>query len=286
MRRCCLVLLVAVLAAGAAPTERPARFTAEQVAQAVRATRAKLPKGFHLLVQEPFIVVGDEAPAVVERRAAQTVGWAVAQLRRLYFPRDPEQIITIWLFKDQASYKKHTWELFQDVPGTPYGYYDDSEHALIMNIATGGGTLIHELVHPFMAANFPACPAWFNEGLASLYEQSSQRDGGIVGLTNWRLAGLQQAIRDRTTLPFAKLTGTTTAQFYGTGSGLHYAQARYLCYYLQEKDLLTRYYARFRQDAATDPTGYATLQAILGEQDMAAFQQRWEAWVLELRFEP
>ena len=32
--------------------------------------------------------------------------------------------------------------------------------------------LVHEMVHPFMDADFPACPAWFNEGLASLYEQS------------------------------------------------------------------------------------------------------------------
>jgi len=281
--RCLWVLLGLAWVTMAA---EPARLTADDYAQAVRATRAKLPKGFHLVVKEPFIVVGDETPATVEKRATATVGWAVEQLRKLYFPRDPEQVITIWLFKDKASYAKHTWELFQDVPGTPYGYYDDEEHALVMNIATGGGTLIHELVHPFMAANFTACPSWFNEGLASLYEQSSQREGRMVGLTNWRLAGLQEAIRGQTTVPFATLTGTTPGQFYGQGSGLHYAQARYLCYYLQEKGLLQAFYRRFQREAGRDPTGFATLQAVLGEQDMAAFQERWEAWVLGLRFAP
>ena len=40
-----------------------------------------------------------------------------------------------------------------------------------MNIGPGPGTLSHELVHPYMEANFPNVPAWFNEGLASLYEQ-------------------------------------------------------------------------------------------------------------------
>jgi len=35
----------------------------------------------------------------------------------------------------------------------------------------------------------------FNEGLASLYEQSAERDGRIIGQTNWRLRGLQSAIR-------------------------------------------------------------------------------------------
>ena len=46
-----------------------------------------------------------------------------------------------------------------------------------MNIATGGGTLVHEIVHPFVEANFPGCPTWFNEGLGSLYEQSAERKG-------------------------------------------------------------------------------------------------------------
>ena len=66
---------------------------------------------------------------------------------------------------------------------TEYLYGDtfmNADNALVMNIATGGGTLVHEIVHPFMEANFPACPSWFNEGLGSLYEQSGARDGRIV----------------------------------------------------------------------------------------------------------
>ena len=64
-----------------------------------------------------------------------------------------------------------------------------------MNIATGGGTLVHELVHPYVEADFPGAPPWLNEGLGSLFEQSDERDGYIVGLTNWRLPA------PRTTLP-------------------------------------------------------------------------------------
>ena len=41
---------------------------------------------------------------------------------------------------------------------TPYGYYSAAHRALIMNIATGGGTLVHEIVHPFVRANFPQMP--------------------------------------------------------------------------------------------------------------------------------
>jgi len=66
--------------------------------------------------------------------------------------------------------------------------------------------------------------------------------------------------------------------------GFRYAQARYLCYYLQEKGLLAKYYHAFRAARAKDPTGYETLKAILEEKDMAAFQKRWEAYVLALTF--
>jgi hypothetical protein len=153
-----------------------------------------------------------------------------------------------------------------------------------MNIATGGGTLVHEIVHPFMRANFPECPDWFNEGLASLYEQSEDRGGHIRGRTNWRLAGLQQAIRDGNLSSFEGLTATTADQFYNQDRGSNYAQARYLCYYLQERGLLVKFYQEFVAGRKDDPTGYKTLQKVLGEKDMAAFQKRWEAYVLGLRF--
>src|SRR5205807_8615054 len=136
------------------------------------------------------------------------------QIKKSYFQRDPDQILDIWLFKSKASYDKYTKEIFDDKPTTPYGYFSYVHRSLIMNIATGGGTLVHEIVHPFMAANFPTCPSWFNEGLASLYEQAGERNGRIIGNTNWRLRGLQSAIRKGDVPPFETLCGTTTREFY------------------------------------------------------------------------
>ncbi|MBN2357909.1 MAG: C39 family peptidase [Deltaproteobacteria bacterium] len=269
----------------APPALAPGRSPADY-AQHVRRLREKLPAGFTVVVEPPFAVIGDEAPATVEQRAAHTVRWAVQRLKRDYFERDPEEILDIWLFRDDASYRKHTRSLFNDRPGTPYGYYSEQHRALIMNIATGGGTLVHEIVHPFMAANFERCPAWLNEGLGSLYEQSADDDGHIRGLTNWRLAGLQQAIRGRSLPSFRALTATSEAQFYGADPGTNYAQARYLLYYLQEQGLLVRYYQAARAGSAADPSCYDALQSVLGEQDMAAFQKRWERWVLGLKFPP
>ena len=60
----------------------------------------------------------------------------------------------------------------------------------------------------------------------------------------------------------------------------HYAQARYLCYYLQEKGLLVKFYREFRDHATTDPTGYESLKRVLGVTDMDKFQKQWEKFIL------
>jgi len=261
-------------------TRKPLDFAAH-----LRKLRGKLPSAdFHVVVQKPFVVIGDESKEQVKRRALRTIKWSVDLLKKAYFAKDPDHIIDIWLFKDKASYRKHTKELFGHNPSTPFGYYSSSERALIMNIATGGGTLVHEIVHPFVAANFPNCPAWFNEGLGSLYEQCRERDGRIVGLTNWRLAGLQKAIRVGTVPRFETLLGTTEHDFYNRDRGTNYSQARYLCYYLQEKGLLRKYYKAFFAAREKDPTGYQTLVAILGRPDMDRFQAQWQEYVSKLRF--
>jgi hypothetical protein len=153
-----------------------------------------------------------------------------------------------------------------------------------MNIATGGGTLVHEIVHPFVRTNFPTAPAWLNEGLGSLYEQCMDKDGRIWGLPNWRLHGLQEALRAGTVPSFEQLTATTDRQFYREDSGTNYAQARYLLLYLQERGLLRRFYDEFAAAHRADPTGYRTLTRVLGNPDMARFQREWSTWVLGLKF--
>lgn len=260
-------------------------FTDADYAEHILKLKKKIPSpAFTMLIQKPFVVIGDEPAAIVAVRAEQTVKWATARLMKMYFKKTPDDIIDIWLFKDKASYEKYTWEIFSDKPDTPYGYSSSEHKALIMNIGTGGGTLVHEIVHPFIAANFPDCPSWLNEGLGSLYEQSQAKGDEIVGLTNWRLAGLQEAIRLNLVPSFRELTSTTTTEFYNKDRGTNYAQARYLCYYLQEKGLLTKFYHAFYAARAEDPTGYKTLQSVLGKKDMHAFQQEWEGYVLKLRF--
>jgi hypothetical protein len=276
---CTLVLLCGVVNANAASNTN--------ANAALLAGLENIPKEFTVLAQPPFIVLGDEPPEVVHRRATNTVKWAVDKLKQDFFARDPDEIIRIWLFKDHTSYTNHAWTLFHEIPTSRFGYYSAQHRALVMNISTGTGTLVHEIVHPFMAANFPESPAWFNEGFASLFEAATEKNGHIHGMINWRYKSLEKAIKDRSTISFEKLTSLKGQEFYGSAGGSdysrHYAQARYLCYYLQEQGLLAKYYREFVANAKNDPTGIATLKRVLGEKDMSAFEKKWEKFILGLR---
>jgi hypothetical protein len=153
----------------AAPA-RASGFTADDFAKHIQALKSelnnKLPHdvagnpqpNFLSLFRLRSFVIGDEPAEVVQGHANNTVKWAVDRLKLDFFTVDPKDILDIWLFKDAASYDKHVALLFGDKPTTPFGYYSPAHKALIMNIDTGGGTLVHEIVHPFIEANFPACP--------------------------------------------------------------------------------------------------------------------------------
>ena len=265
---------------GRTPSFTDAEYTAHR-----RALETKLAKHgmsrLEIRVEDPFVVVGDGTVEQLER-TSRTVRWAADKLEQDFFTKRPAKILDIYLFQTAASYEQGVEALTGEAPTTPYGFYSPTQGAMFMNIATGGGTLVHEIVHPYVEADFPAAPTWLNEGLGSLFEQSSERDGHIIGLTNWRLAGIQQAIRRRGVPALKELTAMTQKQFYDSASS--YGHARYLMYYLQEHGLLRRFYAAFRAARAKDPTGYATLVDVLRVSDVPAFQRTWESYVGALTF--
>ena len=80
-----------------------------------------------------------------------------------------------------------------------------------------------------------------------------------------------------------ELTRLTGSSFYAGRSDLHYAQARYLLYALQQKGLLLAYYQALVANLKSDPTGYAALVQVLGAEDVARFQRRFAADMLSLQ---
>ena len=65
--------------------------------------KKKLPsEDFTIVVQKPFVVIGDEPADDVKEHSVRTVKWAVDKLKQEYFSKDPKEIIDIWLFKRQG----------------------------------------------------------------------------------------------------------------------------------------------------------------------------------------
>lgn len=268
------VLVVLGRSAGAEPGER-------ELAQRKRALEQRLAgEGFTVVIEPPFVVVGDEGAARVRARASGFLRWTVSLLEKDWFERRPDEIIEVWLFRNERTYRRGAKRFFDDEPETPYGYYSPSARALVMNIGPGAGTLSHELVHPYMEANFPGVPAWFNEGVASLYEQPRERDGALVGTTNWRLPNLQKELRAGDTPALASLLSTSSEEFYRADYDA-YAMARFLCQYLQDRGKLHEFYRAFVVDES-DRTGKAALEAVLGGK-LDDIDRRWRRWVLGLR---
>jgi hypothetical protein len=201
-------------------------------------------------------------------------------LQATYFDKQPEQPILILLFETEEPYKRLAKKWFNDDDVPHFGFFRH-DNIMLMNVGTGTGTLVHELVHALMKPDFPAVPSWFNEGLASLYEQCNLGGDTITGLKNWRLPALKQAIKDNKLRSLRELM--EDGNFYRQDlAGLNYAQARYLMMYLQEKGKLKQYYTEFRAKRTEDPTGVKTLEALIGPQSLDEFEQAWRKWVLSL----
>ena len=233
-------------------------------------------QGFTVVITAPFVVVGDGGAKEVKHIANGFLHDKAMMMEKDFFAKRPEKLIEVWLFHNEKSFRAGAKKFFNDEPDTPYGYYSSDASALIMNV-NGLGTLSHELVHPYMEANFGEPASWFNEGLASLFERPSERKGHIIGLPNWRLPNLKKEIRAKTLPSLAKLVATTREEFYGA-SWDAYAQARYLIYYLQEHGKLKAFYDAALADKK-DATAKAALESVLGE-DLDAFDPKWRKWVL------
>jgi len=254
---------------------------ADPYADAERGMRAQLGAGFRYGRAEMFVCAGNLDKQTFNDILSGTIGEGAKLLWKQYFTKKPDYPIRIYLFKDEKTYRAYAKSLFNDTDVSYFGYYKPDKRALVMNIGTGTGTLVHEMVHALMEPDFPDAPTWFSEGLASLYEQCNYTSTGLVGLVNWRLPVLREGLKKKTTLPLNELVATTRAEFLDENLGVHYAQARYFCQYLQDRGLLRDFYSGFRDGYKKDPTGANTLEKLL-KKPLPEVEQDWLAWAATL----
>jgi hypothetical protein len=277
-----LICLCALVLVAAGPSTQPTML--DQCNTLARQWNDKfVADGFEVTIAPPFVIAGNTGGRQLAVWRDGTILAAKDALTAMYFKTPVDKPVLILLFTDATSYQKLSAKWLGERNLPHYGMYRHRDRTMLMNISTGGGTLVHELTHALIASDFPKVPDWFNEGFASLYEQCSIRGEKIEGHTNWRLAGLQKAIKARTIRPLKDMMEDDDFR-HDERVGINYAQARYLMYYLQENGKLVEYYTKFRDGYEKDPTGLETLKTVLATEDLAAFDKKWQAWVMTLRF--
>ncbi|MEX0716895.1 MAG: hypothetical protein WD066_09920 [Planctomycetaceae bacterium] len=262
------------------PVKDPARGALE-IACAAAAARIRplLDAPAAVIVRPPYVLAGDMGEAELARRHDQVIVPLERALRTSYFDHPPPRPVTIVMLRDEASFRRHAARL--DGPGRNCyaGYYLQGEDRIVLNLATGNGTLAHELTHALAHFDFPRIPEWFDEGLASLHEESEFSADGrdISGLPNWRSRHLALGYREGTVRSLEALVRHGTLR--PRHEAIDYAHARYFCLYLQERRLLGAFYRKFRTTHAADPTGDRALRELLEIDSLDEIETRFRRWV-------
>ncbi len=253
----------------------------EDISKTAAKIRKNVPKSFVIIESAPFIVVGNLTRTGINRYVEGTIQSAAKAFDNQYFEKKPNEVIKIYLFKDDKTYRHYAKKLFDDNPDTPYGYFSPGSNRLVMNISTGGGTLVHELFHSLVRYDFPKIPDWANEGMASLYEQCRISDDKIKGAINWRFPILIKHLEKGTCISIEDLIAKKNHDFYDKDNGSNYAVARYFCMYMQEEGVLEEFYREFRDNVEEDPTGKKTIEKIFGK-PIRDIEKDWLKWVRQL----
>lgn len=244
----------------------------------------KLSSDFIVKEHSYFVIASNLSENETEKILNNTIDRAVECFYNDYFSSKPNEATTIFLFKNDKTYRYWAKTLYDDDDLSRYGYYKPSERTMLMNINTGTGTLVHEMTHALARYDFPDIPSWFNEGLGSLYERCSLNNKTILGYVNWRLPALQDAIADKSYTSLDRLMKTNWDEFYGDRSDVNYSQARYLCMYLQEQEILKKYYKHFRDTYSEDNTGIKQIEYVTGK-SISELDNEYIAWVKTLKYE-
>ncbi|MBI5723528.1 MAG: hypothetical protein HZA50_06185 [Planctomycetes bacterium] len=267
------------------PSSSPAKYPSDELKEACKKAQKdlaeKLDDSFSYIVEPPFVAAGNMTKQQLQALVEADVLRPAEALYASYFKVRPDKVITVLLFADDKSYRSWAKKLFDDTDVSHFGYYKPDRRTMVMNIGTGGGTLIHELTHALIVYDFPDLPTWFNEGLASLHEGCYVNKDEIVGALNWRLPALQKAIADGKLRSLEDLV--TKRDFYGTQQGINYAQARYFVMYMQHKGVLKDFYKYFLANHGKEGDDVKAIEHVF-DTGIGSVERAYIKWVKALQY--
>ncbi len=214
-----------------------------------------------------FIVFSELKPEITYRLISNDIKNTIDGMLNSYITVKPDRVIPIVLFEDYDSYRDFSMNNFQMEENdlSPYGFYKISRNAIVIRYVSWKGSLSHEMTHALIQPDFPDIPSWLNEGMASLNEKSSFKNGELIGDFSWRIIPVRNAISENTYTGIETLMKTNDEELYGKRTVFYYGQSRYLLMMLQEKNLLKSFYKDFKNTYETDHTGITQLEKITGK---------------------
>ena len=262
------------------PLRRECEFAANELL-------TQLDRSYALLVRPPYVIAGNLSDEMLERLYRDIIRPTEQALSVSFFDQRTTAPIKIVVFSTESDLRDFARRVDRRQPDSYYGYYLRSQRRIVVNISTGAGTLAHELTHALSHFDFPNMPEWFDEGLASLFEQSDFSDNSrrLTGADNWRVHHVLRALHDNRLRPTADLLSDRGMR--SEHQTIDYAHARYVCLYLQEQQLLEPYYRKLRaraESASVGPSaeyGLDTLLELLSLDTTRDLDTDFRRWVVK-----
>ncbi len=243
------------------------------------------PKTITTVVSDIFVVVGPPGwQGGAFEQSVSLMRSSMAGYLNNRFGKKPAQAISVYLFPEGQTYEAFCKKKYAAPCIAHYGFYQPGDRYMVMNIGLGLGTLTHEIVHPLVESDFPEAPTWLNEGIASVFEAPViTKPGEIHGVKNWRHPRLKRALTsaEREHARLDVMFAMRDDLFRSENEDLHYAMARYVCQWLDERGKLWTFYQRWRDTVATDPSGEKAFKEVVGMTPAEA-NPVWTKWTLAL----
>ncbi|HHT9111131.1 MAG TPA: hypothetical protein ACFYDZ_08250 [Candidatus Brocadiaceae bacterium] len=263
---------------------------------AIDTTYKSLLPGMEVFYHSPFILAGSYSanPGYLEYIYEIVVKPTASRLFAEFFDNARlEYAIPIYLFgdlysgyfnqKDYLDFIRYCEKIHFRSCGLRVAYYLPHDNSVMVWLATGGGTLNHELVHALMEADFPFASSWLSEGIASMNEEYGRIGGVDRPQDNYRLFYLLDIYKCAGCfIPIEQLIGLVQKDFSDSlNSMLYSAFSRYFCMYLWEHGVLSKIYKEMRDQ----PEKSGASQIAIIEKNMKStlpeIQADWEKWVLD-----
>lgn len=269
----------------AAPAEPAYDLAADRERRARVAKEELGPRTITTVVSDIFVVIGPPGwQGGAFEQSVSLMRNSMAGYLNNRFGKKPSQAISVYLFPEGQTYESFCKKKYAAPCIAHYGFYQPGDRYMVMNIGLGLGTLTHEIVHPLVESDFPEAPTWLNEGIASVFEAPViTKPGEIHGVKNWRHPRLKKALTsaEREHARLDVMFAMRDDVFRGDGEDLHYAMARYVCQWLDERGKLWAFYQRWRDTVATDPSGEKAFKEVVGMTPGEA-NPVWTKWTLAL----